>query len=107
MERDDGARPGRAVSEERLGHWDGHTDHGSQEQGARQLASAHFSIPVQCDTGPSVKWGLLGVWCSLPMLMPVSPAAALRSVLYLPTDIYSLFVNTPIHPPPQFDLRVQ
>ena len=85
-----GARP----LPERLGHWDGHTDPGSQESGAR--GPPRVSVPLcqpcsipqgQAESGGKVLVAYAG---------SVHLAAALRdSVLCRPTDIHSLLVNKP------------
>ena len=83
---------------ERLGHWDGHTDPGSQELGARgpPRVNAPPVSAVQRTTGPSGERGYGGGMVLVAYAGPVRPAAALRdSVLCLPTDIHSLFVNKP------------
>jgi len=78
---------------ERLGHWDGHTDPGSQESGARgpsglnALPVSHSVTQGQAESGGMVLVANAG---------PVRSAHALcDSALCLPTNIHSLLVNKP------------
>ena len=72
---------------ERLGHWDGHTDPGSQESGAR--GPPRVSVPpvsaVQHTTGPSGERGY-GARCLCWVRAPSGGATRQRVV---PTDRHS------------------
>ena len=65
-------RPGRRTRRERLGHWDGHTDPGSQEPCA--FVSTPPCVPRAACEGQAVSGGMVRV----AYARPVCPAAALR-----------------------------